>query len=325
MKGNLVRIINRSGVTPTGHAILNLSELEVYSSVDGLSVNLALGKTATMSSVLSDQWGPSFANDGKYPSTGVGFAHSNDTPTATPVWLMIDLRAEHDIDIIRAINRRDCCQERMVGFSFEILDSTQKVIYTSSDIGEVAMAYEVFPPDVKIYKTMANAKDQFYTNWSPWSACSLPCGSGVQKRARGLIPNAKGEMPTQPDALLETQACNTNKCATVFSDWSDWGACVAGLKERRRTIVQDVAGQLGSATPADLSETQACPIPTPVTPVTPPSTVTAVTPPDPSNFFGHTFSLGNADLKTIGVAVAAIILLICCICCCYRQREKFTI
>jgi len=248
-------------------------------------------------------------------------------PTATPVWLMIDLGAEHDIDIIRAINRRDCCQERMVGFSFEILDSTQQVLYTSSDILDVAMAYEVFPPDVKIYKTLANANDQFYTNWSPWSVCSLPCGSGVQKRARGLIPNAKGEFPTQPEATNESQACNTNKCATAFSDWSEWGACVAGLKERKRTIVPDVAGQLGSATAADLSETQACPIPTPVTPtpqnVTSPSTVTAATPPDPSNFFGHTFSLGNADLKTIGVAVAAIMLLICCICCCYVRSHFY--
>ncbi|KAL8591122.1 hypothetical protein ACOMHN_063746 [Nucella lapillus] len=68
------------------------------------------------------------------------------------------------------------------------------------------------------------------TGWSPWSACSVTCGSGLQKRSRtiGNLPRHGGrDCPLLNDLARETQS---RVCRTVCDHYQwryeDWGPCV---------------------------------------------------------------------------------------------------
>lgn len=59
------------------------------------------------------------------------------------------------IGIVRVVNRRDCCQNRILGFQIEILDTSSKVVYSSNRISAIAHTYEVFPPNKDVFGTIS--------------------------------------------------------------------------------------------------------------------------------------------------------------------------
>lgn len=241
----------------SGRAILNFTELGVYPNwtLPDSGTNLALAGTATMS-------GNGLGGDGKsYPaSNAIDGSYANFTLSGYdgtgPVWWMVDLRNDADIYIIRLVNRRDAGQERMLGFQFQILDSSSKVIYTSDPITTSMHAYEVFPPSkvVQGSRSTGLASASFFTQFTPFSACSVACGGGTRKRVRGIVPDNTKDvryLSTNPADLVETEPCNTQTCP-VFSAWSPFTDCVAGKKTRTRTVVSGIAGA------ADLLDTSDC-------------------------------------------------------------------
>lgn len=241
----------------TGRAVLSFAELEVYSdwAAADSGINLAKGGTATMS-------GSGLGGDGKsYPaSNAVDGNYANFTLSGYdgtgPVWWMVDLKKEVDIAIIRLVNRRDFAPERLYGFQFQILNSSSKVIFTSNQILNTMHAHEVFPPSTAVQGTMSSTglgSSSFFTQFSPFSACTAPCGGGTRKRVRGMIPNSDGRLlSNNPADLVQIEPCNTQTCP-VFSTWSDYGDCVADKKTRTRKLLSGTAG------PGDLlSETTAC-------------------------------------------------------------------
>jgi hypothetical protein len=85
--------------------------------------------------------------------------------------------------------------------------------------------------------------------WSAWSACDKPCGSGFRTRTRKVLqePLTGGRAcPT----LVERQACNTQACPPnvdcLVGPWSDWSACTqmcidakdCGVQKRTRAVIR---------------------------------------------------------------------------------------
>lgn len=326
MKGQYIRIINHEGFYPKintsgarDRALLNFTELEAYSTTIGLFTDVARSKPTSMSSSPltygSVVYGASNGVDGNYTLTN--FVHSTETSaTTTPVWWMVDLAGEYDIDVIRLVNRRDCCQERLLGFCIEILDNQRQVVYTSDIIAVVNVAYEFFPPDKTVLSIKATGDGYFYTNWSPWSACSTTCGSGQKTRSRGVVPDPKGAKPDTLDPLTESVPCNTDACPTAFTTWSDWTTCTAtscgttGTTSRTRRVVADVVGKLGVATDADLVETKpcsalSCPIQTGTENLM--TGLSAV----PSSLFGKVSGIGPFAIAGISVCFVIFVIILC--------------
>jgi hypothetical protein len=85
-------------------------------------------------------------------------------------------------------------------------------------------------------------KDCVVGEWSSWSTCTAQCGGGHVERVRKVQePPENGGAPC--DASLRVVApCNTQPCAGIvckdcrWGHWSEWGACSAGQRERRREI-----------------------------------------------------------------------------------------
>lgn len=225
-----------------GRAVLNVAEIEVYpdwASPDS-GTNLVKSGVAT-------QTGSGLGGDGKpYPAiNAIDGDYANFSLTgydgSGPVWLMVDLKKEADIGIIRVIPRRGV-QTRMHGFQFEILDSSSKVVYSSNPIATAMNAYEVFPPAKDVLGTLSATGGSYFTQFTPFSACSAPCGSGTRKRIRGMIPNTDGSViSTNPADLVQIEPCNTHACP-VFSAWSDYGACTDNKQTRTRTLISGLAG-----------------------------------------------------------------------------------
>lgn len=81
----------------------------------------------------------------KSPTQYVGYPPSNvidkndDTFSHTAsgiedfanIWLEIDLGQDKDIAKLKLVNRKDCCQERLVGTQIRISDASGKVVYIS--------------------------------------------------------------------------------------------------------------------------------------------------------------------------------------------------
>jgi len=99
------------------------------------------------------------------------------------------------------------------------------------------------------------------SSWSPWGACSAPCGRGSQMSTRSVI-TAAAYGGTACPSLTQQQACNTHACPVncVVSGWSAWSGCSAtcggGSQTQTRSIVV-VAANGGAACPA-LSQSQNC-------------------------------------------------------------------
>ncbi|KAL7059510.1 hypothetical protein AAHC03_013996 [Spirometra sp. Aus1] len=83
--------------------------------------------------------------------------------------------------------------------------------------------------------------DGVWGQWSPWSACSSPCGSGLRHRTRRCDspPPSNGGKPCVGNAM-EDELCEDLPMCPVNGGWSSWGpwstctkACGPGGTQRR--------------------------------------------------------------------------------------------
>jgi hypothetical protein len=128
---------------------LNIADISVFSK----GTNVAKGKVVTLSSPFLDN---------AYPGSLLvdeildNFAH---TACNSAAHMTIDLGSEYEIDTIKVHNRKDCCQGRILGSTLEILDSSNKLLWSSEPFknkngkitpdegsGDAYMVYEAHPP-----------------------------------------------------------------------------------------------------------------------------------------------------------------------------------
>lgn len=77
-----------------------------------------------------------------------------------------------------------------------------------------------------------------FSDWTPFSNCSVSCGGGHQSRTRRVTHQYKCQGPVN-----ETRACNTQLCHApvdcAWHDWSEWGRCdvCSGVRHRNRQLI----------------------------------------------------------------------------------------
>jgi hypothetical protein len=110
------------------------------------------------------------------------------------------------------------------------------------------------------------------TQWTPWSVCSEPCGSGVRMRFRQMTTAPQNGGSGCP-SLRELNNCNQHKCVRDCQfTWDKWGACTescgSGVQLRQPKIVHwnSHGGQNCPSRQERICNTGACPhaVPTPV-------------------------------------------------------------
>ncbi|XP_078574438.1 uncharacterized protein LOC144860857 [Branchiostoma floridae x Branchiostoma japonicum] len=105
-----------------------------------------------------------------------------------------------------------------------------------------------------------------WSEWSPWSACSVTCGVGEQTRDRSCTnpaPAHGGADCVGPNQ--ETQACDTGLACPVDGGWSDWSAwsdcsvtCGVGTQIRSRTCTNPAPANDGAECDGDAVGAQEC-------------------------------------------------------------------
>ncbi|XP_066275229.1 SCO-spondin-like [Branchiostoma lanceolatum] len=107
--------------------------------------------------------------------------------------------------------------------------------------------------------------DGGWSNWGPWSDCSLTCGGGTRSRDRACTnpaPAKGGANCVGPDQ--ETQQCNTRTCPIDggWSDWSPWFdcsvTCGVGTRTRNRACTNPAPANGGADCVGPDQETQEC-------------------------------------------------------------------
>jgi hypothetical protein len=106
--------------------------------------------------------------------------------------------------------------------------------------------------------------------WSPWSACSAACNSGIQARSRTVTTAAALGGTTCP-AISEEKVCmaptkcGANADCATFS-WTSWTACpvscAGSIASRVRTVISPQAGTglaCGTTTQSQPCNANACP------------------------------------------------------------------
>ncbi|RUS87810.1 hypothetical protein EGW08_004409 [Elysia chlorotica] len=79
----------------------------------------------------------------------------------------------------------------------------------------------------------------YFTLWSAWGACDVPCGGGVQGRNRSCVGPFHGGDDCE-GLRLENRTCNMHHCPIdgVFSNWTTWSdcsvSCGGGVANRSR-------------------------------------------------------------------------------------------
>ncbi|XP_078617535.1 uncharacterized protein LOC144885488 [Branchiostoma floridae x Branchiostoma japonicum] len=121
--------------------------------------------------------------------------------------------------------------------------------------------------------------DGEWSDWSPWSGCSVTCGSGTQTRDRSCTnpaPAHGGADCVGPDE--EVQDCDTGLPCPVDGEWSDWSpwsgcsvTCGSGTQTRDRSCTNPAPAHGGADCVGPDEEVQACdagvPCPAPTTEV----------------------------------------------------------
>lgn len=89
-------------------------------------------------------------------------------------------------------------------------------------------------------------RDCALSPWSDWSACTMKCGTGAQRRQRKIARPAKPGGVGCGTGLEEVRGCFGRSCVAdqdcVWDAWQDWGECEAaefcgfGIRKRHRDI-----------------------------------------------------------------------------------------
>ncbi|KAA0714069.1 Properdin Complement factor P [Triplophysa tibetana] len=102
-----------------------------------------------------------------------------------------------------------------------------------------------------------------WSEWAPWSKCTVSCKDGVRQRKRMcygigtcLDPKNLGTIQTEP--------CMEQDCCPVEGGWSEWGnwqqcsvSCEIGIKKRQRTCSNPLP-QCGATCEGEAEETASC-------------------------------------------------------------------
>ncbi|XP_019632279.1 PREDICTED: coadhesin-like, partial [Branchiostoma belcheri] len=108
--------------------------------------------------------------------------------------------------------------------------------------------------------------DGGWSDWGPWSTCTVTCGNGTETRDRTCTNPAPENGGTDCDGpAQETQACDTEVSCPVDGGWSDWFAwsgcsvtCGVGTETRDRTCTNPAPENGGADCDGPAQETQAC-------------------------------------------------------------------
>lgn len=110
------------------------------------------------------------------------------------------------------------------------------------------------------------AVDGGFTNWTPWSKCSVSCGSGVRTSTRTCTnPAPVGAGKPCNGSTLMTETCNESPCP-IDGNWGLWGAfstCTAscgdaGVQMRRRECNKPPSMFGGKDCPGNSVESASC-------------------------------------------------------------------
>ncbi|KAI8491016.1 hypothetical protein Bbelb_314350 [Branchiostoma belcheri] len=105
-----------------------------------------------------------------------------------------------------------------------------------------------------------------WSDWGPWSNCSVTCGNGTETRDRTCTNPAPAYGGADCDGLAqETRACDTGVSCPVDGGWSNWGSwsgcsvtCGVGKETRDRTCTNPAPENNGADCDGPAQETQAC-------------------------------------------------------------------
>jgi len=121
-----IKIINASQPTP------NFIQVQQLMAYDAQGTNVALNKTASANASYNNDYLPPNAVDG----TSSKLYHSANPPTPNDFW-MVDLGQEYTLSKVTYTNRKDCCQERIIGCTMNLMDANQQILeqftFTSKD------------------------------------------------------------------------------------------------------------------------------------------------------------------------------------------------
>ena len=106
----------------------------------------------------------------------------------------------------------------------------------------------IVPDNIPITEVSSSSDCQIV--WSPWEACTVPCGGIGTQRRIGLI-TAESQVGGTPcpisdinSLVVETIPCNLGICPTdcIYSEWTDQTVCntVCGMGEKlqKRTLIE---------------------------------------------------------------------------------------
>jgi len=112
--------------------------------------------------------------------------------------------------------------------------------------------------------TQVCPKDGTWSDWSPWSQCSRPCGGGSQSRTRTCLYRAGTGSDCVGDNI-EYQNCNTGKCSADggWTEWTNWSKCnakcgMSDIVSRTRTCTNPPPSNGGADCVGIASEIKLC-------------------------------------------------------------------
>ncbi|XP_059203327.1 properdin-like [Centropristis striata] len=101
-----------------------------------------------------------------------------------------------------------------------------------------------------------------WSEWTPWSLCSVTCDDGVMQRRRTCYGTRKSQCD-KPEHTLETTRCNNTCCdGRGWGQWLSWSSCSVSCGEggvKRRQRVCSVAAECQLACGGQSEETETCP------------------------------------------------------------------
>ncbi|XP_031561120.1 A disintegrin and metalloproteinase with thrombospondin motifs adt-1-like isoform X2 [Actinia tenebrosa] len=112
-----------------------------------------------------------------------------------------------------------------------------------------------------------SADDGQWSEWNPWSSCSVTCGGGFKKRTRTCTnPAPTKEGKPCVGVSSETSNCGTELCSVkIDGQWSNWGSwtscpvtCGGGSQSRTRTCTNPAPANGGQDCSGNSSEKQEC-------------------------------------------------------------------